>query len=127
MSVTVLWTTRDRASAIADLPADGPLRCRTALVPRGRVAHALRRELTASIGPTPWWARGSSRSGVAASEVLRAAGVHAAPGEDVLRRVRVPRLLKSGLPLEHFPLELLRTTLGARESAARSYGSIHWV
>ena len=45
MPVTVLWNTRDWSIAIADLPADGPLPCRTALVPRGRVAHALRREL----------------------------------------------------------------------------------
>jgi len=45
MSVTVLWNTRDWARAIDVLPADGPLPCRTALVPRGRVAHALRRAL----------------------------------------------------------------------------------
>ena len=84
VSPDLLWTTRDWASAVADLPADGPLPCRTALVPRGRVAHALRRELIridradALVGT--WFVA----VGVAASEVLRAAGVHAAPGEDAL-------------------------------------------
>ena len=124
MSVTVLWTTRDWARAIADLPADGPLPCRTALVPRGRVAHALRREL---IRPDRADALAGTRFvsvGVAAADVLRVAGVHAAPGEDALRRVRVLRLLKSGLPLEHFPLELLRTTLGWDEAFARTISDL---
>jgi hypothetical protein len=78
MPVTVLWDTRRWARAIADLPADSPLPCRTALVPRGRVAHALRRELVlidradALAGTRFVWV------GVAASEVLRAAGFRAA-------------------------------------------------
>ena len=56
--------------------------------------------------------------------MLRAAGVRAAPGEDALRRVRVLRLLKSGLPLEHFPLELLRTTLGWDEAFAQTISDL---
>lgn len=61
---------------------------------------------------------------MAASEVLRAVGVRAAPGEDALRRVRVLRLLKSGLPLEHFALELLRITLGWDEAFAQTISDL---
>jgi hypothetical protein len=45
MPVTVLWNTRHRACDIAELLVDSPLPCRPALVPGGRVAHSLRREL----------------------------------------------------------------------------------
>ena len=124
MPVTVLWTTRDWARAIADLPAGGPLPCRTALVPRGRVAHALRRELIRIDRADVLAGTRFVSVGVAASDVLRAAGVHAAPGEDALRRVRVLRLIKSGLPLEHFPLDLLRTTLGWDEAFARTISDL---
>jgi hypothetical protein len=74
----------------ADLPADGPLPCRTALVPGG--ARAAARAAPPRSGRRP---RGHAvRVGrVAASKVLRAAGVHATPGEDVLRRLRVLRLI----------------------------------
>src|SRR5262245_38498157 len=44
-TVHVFWNTRDWARAIAEMPAEGPLPARTVLVPRERVAHALRREL----------------------------------------------------------------------------------
>ncbi len=44
-AVTTFWSTRDWAQALAALPAGGALPSRTALVPRERVAHSLRREL----------------------------------------------------------------------------------
>jgi hypothetical protein len=45
MAVKIIWTSRDCAQMVADLPVEGPLPCRTVLVPRERVAHVLRREL----------------------------------------------------------------------------------
>jgi len=37
MDVTVIWDSRSRAKAVAALPAQGPLPCRTVLVPREQV------------------------------------------------------------------------------------------
>ena len=45
MDAKVFWNIRDWADAVAQMPVQGPLPCRTALVPRERVAHVIRREL----------------------------------------------------------------------------------
>ena len=45
MIVRVFWNLAEYAPAIADLPAAGPLPCRTVMVPRSSIAHSLRREL----------------------------------------------------------------------------------
>src|SRR5436305_1177113 len=52
--IEVIWSTRAWAEAIASLPASDPLPCRTVLVPRERIAHALSRdgELWRLHGPT---------------------------------------------------------------------------
>lgn len=121
---SVLWTAADWARAIAGLPAAGPLRVRTVLVPGEAVAHTLRRALiregleqalagTRFLGP-----------GVAALEVLRAAGVDIAPGEEKLRAARLLALFREGLSLEHFPLQLLRGTPGWDEAFARTIGAL---
>jgi RecB family exonuclease len=88
------------------------------------VAHALRRELIrgdqaqALAGtrfvPTP----------AAAIEVLHSAGVAVSPGEDALRRARLAGLLKVGIPLAHFPIDLLRTKLGWDEAFARTISDL---
>src|SRR5262245_17804829 len=117
-AVTVLWGARDWARAIAALPAEPTLPCRTVLVPSERVAHALRRELLrAGLGRALPGTR-FVPAGAAALAVLRAAGVDCAPGEDGLRRARVTALLRAGLALEHFPLDLLTTKPGWDEAFA---------
>ena len=45
MIIKIFWTSRDWAAAVAQMPVQGSLPCRTVLVPRGRVAHVLRRKL----------------------------------------------------------------------------------
>jgi hypothetical protein len=111
-ALTVLWTTRDWANAIAALPAEGPLPCRTALVPREPVAHALRRELMRAGHARALAGTRFVPTVAAAIEVLQGAGAACSPGEGAMRRARLAGLLEAGLPLVHFPLELLRTKLG---------------
>jgi hypothetical protein len=119
-SLLVFWSTRDWAEAIAVLPAGGPLPCRTVLVPRERVAHALRRELICAghagvlagtrFVPTP----------AAASAVLQNAGVEFTPGEEGLRAIRLLALFRERLPLRHFSARLLQATPGWDEAFART-------
>jgi len=122
--IDILWSTRAWAEAIAALPAGGPLPCRTVLVPRERVAHALRRELLL-IG------QGDVLAGtrfltpvVAAAEVLQAAGTRFTPGEEGLRVSRLLAAFRDGLALGHFSLELLRSRPGWDEAFARTIGDL---
>lgn len=105
--IRILWSLRDWTDALAALPAKTPLPCRTALVPRERVAHALRRRLLRDD-------RAAVLSGTrfitavgAAVEVLRSADVEFTPGEESLRRARLLALFRAGMRLEHFLPELL--------------------
>jgi len=116
MDVKVFWNAIDWAEAVAALPARGPLPSRVVLVPRERVAHVLRRELIRT-------GRGQVLAGtrfitcpVAAVEVLRAGDVAFEPGEEALRAARLLALFRAGLPLGHFPLELLRIKPGWDEA-----------
>src|SRR5690349_24539780 len=106
------WSTRAWAEAIAALPPGGPLPCRTVLVPRERVAHALRRELIL-IGHADVLAGTRFLTPVAAAaEVLQASGTRFTPGEEGLRVPRLLALFRDGLALGHFSLELLRSRPG---------------
>jgi hypothetical protein len=120
MRSKILWSAEDWAVAIADMPVTGPLPCRTVLVPRERVAHVLRRELIRS-------GQGHTLAGTrflpaaaAAVEVLRNAATTFAPGEETFRSARLLALFRAGLPLEHFPLDLLHSTPGWDEAFART-------
>src|SRR5262249_16078907 len=110
--VRILWSTSDWANAITALPSEGPLPCRTVLVPRERVAHALRRELIRSGHADALAGTRFLPTVAAAIEVLGRADVALSPGEDALRRARLAGLLNAGLKLSHFPIDLLRTKLG---------------
>src|SRR5207244_1042388 len=112
------------AEAVAALPVEGPLPCRTVVVPLERVAHALRRELF-FIG------RADALAGTrfvtplaAAAEVLRAADVQFIPGEEGLRASRLLVLFKRGLELEHFLPDLLRSRPGWDDAFARTIGDL---
>ncbi|WP_041453726.1 PD-(D/E)XK nuclease family protein [Anaeromyxobacter dehalogenans] len=124
MNVTVIDTLGDWADAVAALPAPGPLPARTVLVPSERHAHALRRELART-------GRDAALAGTrflgpltAAIEVLQAAGVPFTPGEGALRPARLLALFHEDLPLEHFDLDLLRTTRGWDEAFAGAIGDL---
>ncbi len=120
MIQAVLWTTRDWAEQIARLPADGPLPCRTVLVPRERVAHALRRELLrAGLGHALAGTRFVTPL-AAAVEVLQPAEVDGTPGEEGLRPARLLALFRQGLALAHFPPDLLRSRPGWDEAFAQT-------
>ncbi len=119
-SPTAFWTTRDWAEAIAALPAPGPLPCRTVLVPREPVAHALRRELIRA-GHADVLAGTRFIPGPAAAvAVLKAAGVDFKPGEESLRAIRLLSLFREPLQLSYFPASLLRDKPGWNEAFARA-------
>ncbi|MFW6023218.1 MAG: PD-(D/E)XK nuclease family protein, partial [Myxococcota bacterium] len=115
----------DWARAVASLPVTGALAERVVLVPRERVAHALRRELarmqradvlagTRFVGPL-----------TAAEEVLREAASPLVAGEEGLRPLRLRRLFATAdLELEHFELDQLRGPAGWDEAIARTLGEL---
>jgi ATP-dependent helicase/nuclease subunit B len=112
------------ASAVAALPAGGPLPSRTVLVPSEAHAHALRRVLVST-------GRGAALAGTrfagplaVAIEVLEVAGVPFAPAEDSLRPARLLSLFREDLALEHFDLELLRGTRGWDGAFARAIATL---
>ncbi len=124
MDLKIFWSTRDWAEAITALAVDGPLPCRTVLVPRERVAHALRRELIRGGHARTLAGTRFIPTAVAGLEVLHGAGLAISPGEDGLRRARLAGLMKTGLALTHFPIDLLRTKLGWDEAFARTISDL---
>jgi hypothetical protein len=118
MDAKVFWNIRDWADTVAQIPVQGPLPCRTVLVPRERVAHVLRRELirlgrTDALAGTRFLA-----TPFAAAEVLRSAGTDFKAGEEGLRAARLLALFRPELRLVHFPLDLLRSKPGWDEAFA---------
>jgi hypothetical protein len=120
MELKVLWTCREWAEAVAAMPVQGLLPCRTVLIPRPSVAHVLRRELIRA-------GRGGALAGtrflsmpLAAVGMLRAAGVAFRPGEEALRPARLSALFRSDLLLSHFPNDLLRAKAGWDEAFSRT-------
>src|SRR5512132_1190663 len=123
-AVTIFWSTRDWAHALAALPAGGALPSRTALVPRERVAHSLRRELiktghAGALAGTRFIAPAAS-----AIAVLEAAGVSFTPGEEALRPARLLALFRRGLALRHFSAALLSTNPGWDDAFAGTIGDL---
>ena len=124
MTHQVVWTARDWCLAIDRLPAEGPLPCRTVLVPRERVAHALRRELVRlGLGPSLAGTRFVTPL-AAAIEVLGLAGIDAGPGEESLRPARLSTVFRRDLRLAYFPADLLRSRPGWHEAFARTIGDL---
>jgi hypothetical protein len=74
MRARIFWNIRDWARAVAQMPVQGPLPCRTMLVPRERVAHVLRRELIRSKRPEALAGTCFLPTAFAAGEVLRVSG-----------------------------------------------------
>src|SRR3954471_13408351 len=108
------------AGQIAGLAATGwpPQRC--VLVPRERVAHALRRELVRSGKVDALVGTRFVRPALLGFEVLQAAGVGCTAGEEGLRKARVHALLRERPTLKHFPIELLLERPGWDEALART-------
>ncbi len=120
----VFWTTRDWAEAIAVLPAGGPLPCRTVLVPRERVAHALRRELIRAGHASVLAGTRFIPVPAAAAAVLQAADVEFTPGEEALRASRLLALFHEPLQLQHFSTRLLEEKPGWDEAFARTISDL---
>src|SRR3954470_9311323 len=112
------------AGQIAGLAATGwpPQRC--VLVPRERVAHALRRELVRAGKGEALVGTRFVRPALLAFEVLQAAGVECTSGEEALRKARVHALLREGPKLKHFPVHLLLEHPGWDEAIARSISQL---
>jgi hypothetical protein len=94
------------------------------LVPRESAAHSLRRELLRGGHARELAGTRFVASAAAAIEVLHAAGIDFVPGEEALRRSRTLALLRDGLPLAHFPLDLLRSKPGWDEAFARTIADL---
>ena len=124
MDVKVFWNIRDWADAVAQMPAQGPLPCRTVLVPREPVAHVLRRELIRSDQSKALAGTRFLPPAAAAIEILHEAGVDFKSGEESLRPARILALFRSGLTLSEFPLDLLRSTPGWDEAFARTISAL---
>lgn len=107
-----LHDARDLPALLASVAAPGPLPLRCVLVPRERMAHALRRELVRA-------GRRDLLAGTrfvdpltAAGLVLDAAGRALTPGADALRPLRIAALFRAGLSLKSLPLDLVRAAPG---------------
>ena len=124
MLVKVVWTCRDSVNAVAALPVQEPLPCRTVLVRRGCVAHAIRRDLIRhGLGNVLAGTRFVPFS-AAAAEVLHNAGVKFESGEDALRAARLAVLFRSQMHLRHFSCELLCSKPGWEEAFARTISDL---
>jgi hypothetical protein len=117
---TVVWSALDWARAIAALPVDGPLPSRTVLVPRERVAHALRRELVRAGCSEALAGTRFLPIAAAATGVLQTADITFTPGEEALRPGRLLALFRAGVDLDHFSLDLLRSKPGWDEAFAQT-------
>lgn len=120
----ITWSTADWATAIAELSADGPLPVRTVLVPNGRVAHALRRELLRGNHTNALAGTLFRPIHLAAEDVLREARVPFVPGEESLRPARLAALFRERLDLEYFGPSLLRTTRGWEDAFAQTIADL---
>src|SRR4051812_6969046 len=111
---------RHSAEQIAALTPTGwpPQRC--VLVPRERVAHALRRELVRTGGGEALVGTRFVRAALLGFEVVQAAGVECTAGQEALRNARVHALLREGPKLKHFPIRLLLEHPGWDEAIART-------
>jgi RecB family exonuclease len=110
--------------AVAELPVQEPLPCRTVLVRRECVAHALRRDLIRTgFGNVLAGTRFVPFS-AAAAETLRNAGTNFMPGEEALRAARLSALFRSQLQLRHFSRDLLRVKPGWEETFARTISDL---
>ena len=114
----VLQSLADHASAIAALPASGPLPVRTAIVGSERQAHALRREFIRSGQGAVLGGTRFVGTAALSREILEDAGASFTPGEEALRAARLLALIEEDLPLEYFDLDLLRSTPGWPEAFA---------
>src|SRR6058998_1430705 len=124
MLTKIFWTSRDWMAAVAELPFRGPLPCRTVLVPRGTVAHGLRRDLIRGGRSDVLAGTRFVLAPASAVEVLRAADVVFKSGEEVLRTARLSAIFRAGLRLVHFSLDLLRSTPGWDDAFARSISDL---
>ncbi len=124
MDAKVFWNIRDWADAVAQMPVQGPLPCRTVLVPRERVAHVLRRELIRSRRHDALAGTRFLPTAFAAIEVLRSSGSAFEVGEEALRAARLLVLFRSDLRLGHFKLDLVRSNPGWDEAFAHTISDL---
>lgn len=111
--------TRDWVQAISDLPCTAaPIPLRTVIVPRRRVAHALRREIVRQGQPQLLIGTRFITPLVAASEVLQRAGESCSPNERALRPLRLRAVFQEPPQLVDLDARVLREQLGWPEAIA---------
>ncbi|WP_050433867.1 PD-(D/E)XK nuclease family protein [Chondromyces crocatus] len=93
---------------------------RTVLVPHGRAAHGLRRELLRLGRPEGLAGTRFVTVAGAAAAVLRTAETSFTAGEESMREARLAALFREALPLERFDIAQLRSSRGWEEAFART-------
>lgn len=122
MGAGTVSTLGDWAAAIAELPVTG-IPARTVIVPRLRVAHALKREL-ARIAPSALLGAQFLTPTLAAKEVASVAGLGLVGGEGALRPMRVRELFDQRPALSFFDGTLLRETRGWAQAFSRALDDV---
>lgn len=124
----VAWNIAETAQVVASLYSRSErLPVRTVVVPNGRVAHAIRRELV-------WTGEARALNGTRfvlaeslAADTLEDAGVDFVEGEDAQRPFRVSALLEeesSRISLESLDIRLLRQAPGWNDAIARTISDL---
>jgi len=124
MPVKIIWSQRDWADAVGQLPVEGVLPCRTVLIPRAGIAHVVRRELIRSGQQHALAGTRFISPRIVAIEVLREAGLEFEAGEETFRETRLATLFRSDLKLRHFPIDLLRSTPGWESAFAQTISDL---
>jgi RecB family exonuclease len=117
-----VWSLRQWAEAIVELQV-GALPARTVVVPRLRVAHALKREL-AAFAPKALVGTTFVTPALAAREVLALAGVEVETGEEARRPVRLQKWFDQKPALRHFDVDVLREARGWADAFSRTLGEL---
>lgn len=120
----VFWNIGEVAAAVAALDAPGPLPLRTVIIPNGRTAHAVRKELVQCGLSTALNGTRFATSAALAAEVLEECGIAFTDGEDARRAPRLGALFREGLDLRHFDERFLREAAGWDEAFAQTISDL---
>ncbi len=118
----MIWSLREWAQAIAALPV-GSLPARTVVVPRLRVATALKREL-AQLAPRALLGTMFVTASLAAREVLSLADIQLEGGEEAARPVRLRHWFSKRPALKHFDVDVLHEARGWSDAFAKTLGEL---
>lgn len=116
----IVWNIREVASALAAFDAPGLLATRSVVVPNGRLAHSLRRELVRAGRADLLNGTRFATAEALAAEILEEAGVPFRAGEESHRASRLRALLRNEPALRSLDVRFLRDSTGWDEALAHT-------